>query len=264
MNIKYQPLLNDFTNMCKTTFGSRLTGVYLHGSMAMGCFHEEKSDIDLIVIVQNDITDAQKMRFMEQVVQLNEDAPPKGLEVSVVKRRFCRPFVYPTPYELHFSPMHLKWFQEQPDDYIKNMNGEDKDLAAHFTILNKYGIVLYGEAIGDVFGEVPTEDYLDSIRLDIENAADDILDDPVYITLNLCRVLGFLKDGLYLSKEQGGRWGLAHLSETYHALITEALICYRSDKTMKPDRKSAKQFAEECLRSILLQQKANINLSPLS
>ena len=74
------------------------------------------------------------------------------------------------------------------------MKGMDKDLAAHFTIINKYGIVLYGEKIDSVFSDVPLRDYIDSIFCDIENAPEDIIDQPVYIVLNLCRVLAFLKN----------------------------------------------------------------------
>jgi len=41
--------------------------------------------------------------------------------------------------------MHLNWFKAQPEDYIEKMQGTDKDLAAHFTIINKCGVVLFGE-----------------------------------------------------------------------------------------------------------------------
>ena len=74
-------------------------------------------------------------------------------------------------------------------------------------ILKSYGIVLYGEAVDDVFGEVPREDYFDSIWNDIVSAQEDILNDPMYVILNLCRVLGYLEDGLILSKQTGGEWG---------------------------------------------------------
>lgn len=246
----YQELLDDFVSMTREVLGEQLTGVYLHGSMAMGCFHAEKSDIDLIVVVDGDITGAQKRTFMERVVELNGRAPAKGLEWSIVKREFCKPFVYPTPYELHFSPMHLNWFREKPEDYVKNMKGVDRDLAAHFTVLNRHGIVLYGEAIEDVFGEVPAGDYADSIFLDVENAGKDILRDPVYVTLNLCRVLAFLKSGMCLSKEEGGGWGLANVSAEYHGLIRLALDCYRSHRIMQPDGTEAERFAEDMLQEI--------------
>lgn len=62
------------------------------------------------------------------------------------------------------------------------------------------------------FDPVPKQCYIDSICSDVEHAAADILEQPVYITLNLCRVLAYLKDGLCLSKKEGGEWGLAHLA----------------------------------------------------
>jgi hypothetical protein len=39
------------------------------------------------------------MEFMKQVVKLNEQASAKGLEISIVKREYCKPFVYPTPFD---------------------------------------------------------------------------------------------------------------------------------------------------------------------
>lgn len=39
----YQQILDNIVNKCKELFQANLTGVYLHGSMAMGCFNPEKS-----------------------------------------------------------------------------------------------------------------------------------------------------------------------------------------------------------------------------
>ncbi len=246
----YQNVIDEFTAISKETIGDKLTGIYLHGSMAMGCFNHEKSDIDLLIVIENDITDVQKMEFMKQVVTLNEQAPAKGLEISIVKREYCRPFVYPTPFELHFSPMHLQWFRDNPENYVENMRGEDKDLAAHFTIINRYGIVLYGEQIESIFAEVPKKNYVESIWFDVEGAREDIAEEPIYMTLNLCRVLAFLKEDLCLSKLQGGEWGLAHMSERYHPLILHALNCYKTNQIMQADVELAGQFADEMLTII--------------
>jgi streptomycin 3"-adenylyltransferase len=65
------------------------------------------------------------------------------------------------------------------------MKGTDKDLAAHFTIINYRGKVLYGQEIKEVFGEVSKQDFFDSIWSDIEGAQEDILDNTAHITLNL-------------------------------------------------------------------------------
>lgn len=242
--MQYQKLLDDFTDMCLRILGGGLTGVYLHGSLAMGCFNPLKSDIDIIVVADGEVSGAQKLDFMGGLVKLNEKAPPKGMEVSVVKREYCKPFVYPTPFELHFSNAHLRRYKDDPENYVRSMKGEDRDLAAHFTVINRYGIALFGEKISDVFGEVSKAAYADSICLDVENAIEDISEEPVYMILNLCRVLAFLKDGLCLSKARGGEWGISHLPDEYRSVVRRALDCYLSDEEMNPGREFAQGFAE--------------------
>ncbi len=237
-----QRILECFVERAREIFEGNLTGVYLHGSLAMGCFRQDKSDIDLIVVVEDDITDGQKMRFMKEVTALNKMAPNKGIEMSVVKAVYCREFVYPTPYELHFSIAHSDWFYRAPEEYISKMKGTDPDLAAHFTIINHYGVVLYGEQIREVFAQVPRENYVDSILADVENAEEDILENPVYVVLNLCRILAFLKDGQVLSKLQGGEWGQKNIDFIYGGIVGDALRCYTSDETMVVDKEAASRF----------------------
>lgn len=248
----YGDLLCRFTQMSKAILGENLAGIYLHGSAAMGCFQPRKSDLDLLVIVKEQIPDTAKAAFMENVIKLNEDAPDKGLELSLVKREFCNPFVYPTPFELHFSRAHLEWYKTDPGDYIEKMQGTDKDLAAHFTITRRYGIVLWGEAIEDVFGEVPPEAYRDSILEDVRDAREDISGNPLYVTLNLCRVSGYLREGLILSKKAGGEWGLKKLPDDFHELIRDALYCYETGDEMRAGREVLLQFAEYILSEIEL------------
>lgn len=246
----YEELFVRFTEMSRKILGNNLVGIYLHGSAAMGCFNPKKSDLDLILIVKNDIPNVEKMEFMKKVVELNEEAPVKGIELSIVKKEFCNPFVYPTPFELHFSAMHLNWFKEKPEDYIEKMQGTDKDLAAHFTIINKCGMVLFGEKISEVFGKVRKNYYIDSIWLDIEDAKGDIVTDPMYITLNLCRVLAYLQKNLILSKKSGGEWGLSTLPQEFHVLIQEALQSYETDKEMIIHSEIAEHFADYMLSQI--------------
>lgn len=248
----YQEVINNFTNMCKDIFSDDLTGVYLHGSLAMGCFNPNKSDIDFIVVIEDDMTEKQKIDFMNSVVELNQQAPPKGIEVSIVKKEYCNPFVYPTRFELHFSIAHLQWFKNNPYEYIEKMNGTDKDLAAHFMIINQYGIVLYGKEIAAVFGKVKDEYYIDSIWEDVKNAKENILASPVYVMLNLCRVAAFLKERLCLSKLEGGKWAVRNVNQKYKRLILNTLQCYETDKIISEDKELLLEFAEEIIELISL------------
>ena len=247
----YIELLHKFVSSSKEILGYNLTGIYLHGSAVMGCFNPEKSDLDLIVVVKDEIPEDEKRRFMDMVVELNKQAPAKGLELSIVREEVCNPFVYPTPFELHFSVAHLNWYQSNPQDYIEKMKGTDRDLAAHFTIICHRGQVLYGKEIFEVFAPVSKKDYLDSIWGDIENAPEEIAENPMYLTLNLCRVLAYKKEGLLVSKQEGGEWGLKNVDRPeYQALIASALKEYESNVTMELDLEVAKKFAEYILGEI--------------
>ena len=55
----------------------------------------------------------------------------------------------------------------------------------------------------EVFGRVSSEEYFDSIWCDIKDAAEEIADNPVYIILNLCRVLAYKRNGYVFSKQEG-------------------------------------------------------------
>lgn len=246
----FNDLLKSFVTQSQNILGDNLIGIYLHGSAVMGCYNEKKSDIDLLVVVEETIPNNIKHRFMDMVVELNTYAPPKGIELSIVKREVCNPFVYPTPFELHFSIAHLEWYITNPLDYIDKMKGTDKDLAAHFTIIYHRGRCLYGNDIKDVFGAVSKEDYFDSIWSDIEDAEREIMDNPTYMILNLCRVLAYKKEELILSKQEGGKWGIRNVPEEYQTLIIQALEEYISNKPAEWDENLAHEYAAYMITQI--------------
>ncbi len=236
-------VINSFVEKSKEVLRDNLVGVYLHGSAVMGCYNPAKSDIDLIVVVKDSIDDSVKRTFMDMVVELNGKGPAKGIEMSIVKQGVCNPFAYPTPFELHFSVAHLDWYGKDPDDYVSKMKGEDKDLAAHFTIINHRGKCLYGASIKDIFADVPVQDYIDSIWNDIADAEEEITDNPMYIILNLARVLAYIKDGLVLSKKEGGEWAINNLPERYTSLIQDAMSEYADNAVILYDMDFAKDYA---------------------
>ncbi|MCR5459688.1 MAG: DUF4111 domain-containing protein [Acetatifactor sp.] len=242
-NSKLYRVTTQFTKQSRTILGDNLTGVYLHGSAVMGCYNPEKSDVDLIVVVNDSLSDDVKRKFMDMIMTLNDEGPAKGIEMSIVRKADCNPYLYPTPFELHFSAMHVGWYRDNPEDYIKKMKGTDADLAAHFTIIQKRGKRLYGAPIDEVFAIVPQADYVDSIWNDIADAEEEITDHPTYLTLNLARVLAYLKDGLVLSKKEGGEWALNNVPDSYHRLIKAALSEYAGAMDLSYDAELAKDYA---------------------
>jgi streptomycin 3"-adenylyltransferase len=131
------------------------------------------------------------------------------------------------------------------------MQGTDKDLAAHITIIHHRGKVLYGKQIHQVFDPVPQEAYMDSLWCDIQQAEEGVLNNPVYVILNLCRVLAFRKQGLILSKKEGGEWFLDQQPDSPHRfLVSTALAEYQTGTPGTYDPGSAQEFATKTLQDI--------------
>ena len=77
--IDTEELLKRFTNESKRIIGDDLAGIYLHGSLAMGCFNPDRSDIDLIVVTYGPLSFEVKREFLEMTVELNSLGPAKGI-----------------------------------------------------------------------------------------------------------------------------------------------------------------------------------------
>lgn len=229
-----EALLNAIRDDFARILGDNLVGIYVHGSIAFDCFTWEKSDVDFIAVVRDPLEHSEQVALIRALMTRTPDAPPKGLEMSVVLEEHCRDFVYPTPFELHFSNAHREDYAADIDGHCRVLHGGvDPDLAAHFSVIRAVGRVLCGPAVDDVFGPVPREAVLDSVLADVGEFGDE----PLYHTLNLCRTLALVEEGLTLSKAQGARWATERFPE-YRPLLENALACYASDREFAPDGES--------------------------
>ena len=144
-------LLEAVVREYRRILGRNLAGIYLHGSAAFGCFRWQTSDIDLLVAVHAPPSSCQKEGLVRTLLAQGTAAPPAGFEMSVVLVRYCRQFVWPVPYELHFSNMHRASFEKDLSAACARIHGTDKDLAAHFAVTRAAGVTLWGESPRTMF-----------------------------------------------------------------------------------------------------------------
>ncbi|OGL70232.1 hypothetical protein A3C17_03140 [Candidatus Uhrbacteria bacterium RIFCSPHIGHO2_02_FULL_53_13] len=243
-------LLNTLAKECQSVLGDTFVGFYVHGSLAMGCFNHELSDVDFLVVVNSPLHSETRKNLMAVLIQHSRKAPPKGFEMSVVIENHMQNFVYPTPFEMHFRSDQIEKYKAAPP--YGTENGLDPDLAAHATITKERGICLLGKPINEVFPDIPKEYYLKSIIRDSEESIQNIMNGvnsgtcsvPAYGVLNLCRVLAFIDDGLITSKQEGGEWALKNLPKKYSNTIRQALNKYTgSDKLQEVEVSVLKDFA---------------------
>lgn len=206
-------------------------GAYLHGSLSTRSFYRPKSDIDILFVVEEEMSPGWREHVAKTFCDLSDQLPLIGdYEVSVLRRSQTVNFHHPLPYELHYSHSH----QQQIRDGTASLAGPrtDADLAVHCTALRERGVVLRGPPIEEIFGPVPVEDYRASILDDLHWVLEDdhLLESPVYGVLNCCRTLRLEDEGWdkVLSKDDGGEWALLHLPAEHHAIVAQALACYRS------------------------------------
>ncbi|KOR88314.1 aminoglycoside adenylyltransferase domain-containing protein [Paenibacillus solani] len=221
-----QMVLDQTVELFKEELHDNLIGIYLHGSLAMGCFHPEGSDIDLIIVAAEKLSHDHMRRLVEKIMALEDTmANRQGLELSLVLESSLKELVYPPLFELHYSAFHRERYLT--DDHYICGGFADADLVAHYTVIYHRGIVLYGKPIREVFMPVDRQHYVQAILNDVEHAVQDIAGSPTYYTLNLCRVLYYLKENVVSSKKEGGEWGLCVLPSEYHSIIERALDAYR-------------------------------------
>jgi predicted nucleotidyltransferase len=209
----------------------RLIGIYLHGSLAMGCFNPSRSDLDVLVITSDTLSLTTKRQLIEHLLSCSQR--PQPIEISFLARSQLLPWRYPTPYDLHYSETWREAFiQDLTTGAWQAWHTDqqyDPDLAAHITVTNARGICLVGEPIPAVFPAVPDGDYRASIAGDIRDSLETIAANPVYAVLNCCRTYAYHQEGHIFSKEEGGRWALQVISPPLRETVISALAAYRSD-----------------------------------
>ena len=232
----------DLVDLLKSELSNNLVGVYLHGSLAMGCYYRPKSDLDVIVVVQNQIgADIAKKVGMAIAKQADKKPTTGNVELSIITADTAKNIPVPVPFELHYS---TEWHEKTLNGDIEyDSSKTDIDLLSHLMYVRQRGVVLAGKPIQEVFGEYDWRYFMDAVLDDFEWILEDehIVETPFYGVLNICRVLQLISENSQTvhSKEEGGEWGLANLPAQYHPIIQKALDAYRSSVDVTEEQRRA-------------------------
>lgn len=225
-SVKHQ--INQFVHAVGRVLGENLIGVYLHGSLAMGCFNPASSDLDLLFVVQDSLSPAVKRALSS--LCLKQSLQPRPLELSFVRHSVLHPWQHPTPYEFHFSEDWREQLENVQSSGVWQTATDaptDPDLAAHFTIARKRGICLIGKPIGEEIPKIPPQDYIDALLRDFEDTLPYLENNSVYAVLNFCRIYCYLLEGHICSKDEAGVWAVEYFPDAEKAVVCRCLMLYR-------------------------------------
>ena len=241
------PVLEQHTSALLRVLRAKLVGVYVHGSAAMGGFTPRQSDLDYLAVVAKPLNEVERAGLSEAFLSLHgRSGFRKGVEMSIVEARFAGTgFRYPTPYEFHMGTREQVEHHGSPHRF----EHRDPDLASHFAVVRERGVCVFGRDIAKVFAPVPRKYFFLSNLEDVRNARDQILKDPVYVVLNLCRTLFAVEDGNVYSKIEGARHYLEKRTE-FRELVQTALGDYQSGGPSNYDPAKLQEFANALLAEI--------------
>ena len=93
--------INNLLAAFEQALDENLIGIYLHGSLAMGCFNPVRSDIDLLVVIQHGMSVETKRDIVQTL--LASSLSPAPIEISFLVEQDIHPFHHPLPFDLHYS-----------------------------------------------------------------------------------------------------------------------------------------------------------------
>ena len=194
-----------------------LVGLYLHGSGAMGGWHDRLSDVDVLAVVGRRLTSDEKPAVAASLA--GWPAPGAGLECSIVALSSFEPLLPAPQFELHVTT------GAEPKVVDGAGHRGDWDLVMHFAVCRERGLAISGPPPHEVFPEVPRRMLLEAFRAEL---AWGLAHAPArYAILNACRAWAFAEEGRLLSKVEGGEWAIARGFQP--AAVVAALAAQRGE-----------------------------------
>jgi hypothetical protein len=216
-----------------------LVGVFPHGSLVLGGWRPDRSDIDVVVVVSRALSPDEKSALVSAWSQDALPCPGVGLELSVVLASVAAAPTARPAFELHVTTA--------PRD-AKVVDGlghpGELDAVLHFAICHSLGY--------PGFAEVPRElvlaQLVDELSWALEHAH------APYAVLNACRAWRYAVDGSLVSKIDGGQWACTRLADPERAVVESALAHQSGDDTVVIDPAAA--------RSLVLRLQDVIRIEP--
>ncbi|MFF5228848.1 aminoglycoside adenylyltransferase domain-containing protein [Dactylosporangium sp. NPDC000521] len=183
--------------------GESVRSVMLHGSLAAGGFQPGRSDIDLLVVVEDQLTEAEADAVVRVVGRAGLSGAG-GIDLHMVTAAVAAAPGREPALELHVG----RYGQEALE--VERRVAAYPDLLAELSMARAGGRALAGAAPHDALAPVPAEWVVDrgrhwlvawqSLTGDTAHAA--------FMVLTACRIWHFAVERAHCSKAQAARWAL--------------------------------------------------------
>lgn len=208
----------------------QLVGMYLHGSLAIGDFNPDTSDIDFLVVTGNKISEqcmASLMAMHSRIASIDSTWSSE-LEGSYIPRDAVRRY---NPADCHHPRLER--------GETLRIESHDSDWVIQRHIIYHHGVVIAGPPPKDLIDPVLPDDVRQAV-LDLlwwwelqlaDTSLIQVSGYRTYAILTMCRILYTLEHGTIVTKPTAAHWAEDTLGERWSDLIGKALR-WRSGKSM--------------------------------
>ncbi|HEU4740079.1 MAG TPA: aminoglycoside adenylyltransferase domain-containing protein [Meiothermus sp.] len=242
-NPAVRQILEALQECIPSALGSNLEGIYLKGSLALGDFNPETSDVDLLVVTTEPVSEEDFPALAEMHERIQALANPYANEVELAYlpigaiQHFQPRAEYPAlerGEKLKWKPLGANWILE-------------------FWTVREHGTALYGPhpktlippiSLGERVGAVRrvlAQDWLEWVRTWQNPGWQTHAGEMRFVVETMCRAAYTLEHGVLCSKPQAVRWALKTLSKPWPSLI-ERSQSWRAGQPIDPA--TAHQAAE--------------------
>jgi Domain of unknown function (DUF4111)/Nucleotidyltransferase domain len=213
-----EALLDRLTDEIRRNANGSLVGLYVYGSLVTGDFDKNRSDIDLLAVLDSYIEDETFGRLERMHVRLVEDHPAweDRIEVAYV----------PAPALWNFRTQTSRIAVISPGEPF-HLKAAGRDYLLNWYTVREAGATLYGPPPDTLIPKISRSEFVEVVREHAEWWKEQVYEMRTpgaqsYAVLTVCRALYTYTLGRQASKKQAALWAKAYLPQ-WTPLIQQSL-----------------------------------------
>jgi hypothetical protein len=214
--------LHHLVASAREALSENFVGLYCYGSLALGDFDPETSDIDFLAVTAGEI-DREGIAALEA---MHTRLWASGAHWAMrLEGRYL-----PRPALRRYDPNNPAWPCVNEGRFY--LAPEEPDWIIHRHVLREHAAIIAGPPLAPLIDPISPDALRDAVHGTLREWWLPMLDDPArlsdeayqaYAVLSMCRVLYTLRHGTIVSKPVAARWAQVALGEPRAALIARAL-----------------------------------------
>mgnify|MGYP002076914063 CR=1 FL=1 len=211
-------LVQELSDKILESLNEELLGLYIFGSLIMGDFEPDRSDLDLLTIVEHDINEQRLDNLRKMHTEFIEKYPQwdHRIEVAYVPLEGMKTFKTQTCKIVRISPGEPIHFRDMDVDWLMV-----------WCMVQEHGTVLFGPRPDVFIPHITQQEFIDSLKNYLPEwleagKRDDRLAYQSYIILSLCRSMYVFAHGEQRSKVKAANWAKERYPQ-WSQLIDNAL-----------------------------------------